>query len=130
MLGGDDRDAAAEAGRLFADAAVAQFWDGEQLLGLEVARGFGITDRPAWDIYLVYAPDAEWTDAGLPRADKVLAQSNGVVIGIRGTLPPRGDQSLVPDWGAGKVDVVGAQSELGSLMQQIAAPYATADAPR
>jgi hypothetical protein len=71
--------------------------------------------RPrAWDIYRFYPLDAEWTDAGLPAPEKVIAQSMGVVIGAKGTLPPKGDQSRVPKWAEGRA-VVGEQSELADL---------------
>jgi hypothetical protein len=48
----------------------------------------------------------------------------GVVIGVKGTLPPKGDQSDVPEWGKGAFDVVGEQPELGALLSAIAVPYA------
>ena len=124
MLDSDERPAADEISAMFADVPVPQFWDGNKLLGLEVSRSFGIEpDRAAWDIYLWYPPGAEWTDAGLPRAEKAIAQSMGVVIGVKGSLPPKGDQSDVPEWGKGYVDVVGEQPKLGELISEIAVPY-------
>jgi hypothetical protein len=70
---------------------------------------------------------------GLPPAEKAIAQSMSVVIGVKGTLPPEGDQSRVPEWGKGHVDVVGEQSELAALLTEIAVPYVhrheTAGAP-
>jgi hypothetical protein len=125
MLDSDERPAADDISAMFADVAVPQFWDGEKKLGLEVSRSFGDEpDRAAWDVYLFYPPEAEWTDAGLPRAEKAIAQSMGVVIGVKGTLPPKGDQSDVPEWGKGAFDVVGEQPELGALLSAIAVPYA------
>jgi hypothetical protein len=106
MLPSDDRAAADQAAALFAGAAVTQLWDAEQRLGLEVARSFGVADRPAWDVYLFYRPGAEWTDAGLPRADRAIAQSR------------------MAGWGRGLVDVVGDQRELGALLARIALAYA------
>ncbi len=47
----------------------------------------------------------------------------GVVIGVKGTLPPAGDQSRVPEWGQGHIDVVGEQSELAALLTSIAVPF-------
>lgn len=124
MLDGDDRASAVEMTSAFADNPIPQFWDGERLLGLEVSRSLGIEpDRAAWDIYLFYPPEAEWTDAGLPPPEKVIAQSMGVVIGAKGTLPPKGDQSRAPKWAAGRVDVVGEQSELASLLTAIVVPF-------
>src|SRR5688500_12610821 len=101
MLGSDDRADADEQSAQFADLSVPQLWDGTKRLGWEVSRSFGITDRAAGDISLLCPPGAEWTDAGLPPAEKAIAQARGGVIGIKGTLPPRGDQSNVPDWGKG-----------------------------
>lgn len=123
MLDSDDRAAAEAISAQFADVPVAQFWDGEKLLGRLVSRSFGMADRAAWDIYLFYPAGAEWTDAGLPPAEKAIAQSSGAVIGMKGTLPPKGDQSSVPEWGRGHVDVVGDPSELAALLTEIAVPF-------
>ena len=128
MLESDDRPSAEEMTGKFADQPIPQFWDGEQLLGKEVSRSLAIErDRPAWDIYLFYGPEAEWTDAGLPPPDKVIAQSTGVVVGAKGTLPPRGDQSRLPEWYQGHADVVGEQSELAALLTAIAVPFVMPD---
>ena len=124
MLESDDRSSAEEMTSTYADKPVPQFWDGEKLLGMEVSRSMGIeVERAAWDIYLFYPPGAEWTDQGLPPPAKVIAQSMGVVIGAKGTLPPKGDQSEVPGWATGKADVVGEQSELAALLTAIAVPF-------
>ena len=123
MLDSDERAAADEQSAQFADLPIPQFWDGKKLLRWEVSRSFGITERAAWDIYLFYPPGAEWTDAGLPPAEKAVAQAQGGVIGIKGTLPPRGDQSNVPEWGKGLIDIVGDPSELSALLSAIAVPY-------
>lgn len=66
MLPGDDASAPVEASQQFRDLAAPQFWDGEQKLGLEVARSLAVPDWVAWDIYLFYPPGVEWTDSGLP----------------------------------------------------------------
>ena len=123
MLDSDERAAAEKMSATYADVAVPQFWDGEKLLGWEVSRSFGINNRAAWDIYLFYPPDAEWTEAGLPPPEKALAQAQGGVIGIKGTLPPKGDQTHVPEWGKGLVDIVGDPSELAALLSDVAVPY-------
>lgn len=125
MLDSDERESADAISTMFGDVPVPQFWDGGQRLGLEVSRSFKFNeDRAAWDVYLFYPPGAEWTDAGLPRAEKAIAQAAGVIIGPKGTLPPSGDQSRIPDWGDGYVDVVGEQSELSAILTKIAVPYA------
>lgn len=109
---------------MYADKPIPQFWDGERLLGMEVSRSLGIeVEKASWDIYLFYPPEAEWTDAGLPAPEKVIAQAMGVVIGAKGTLQPKGDQSRVPKWAEGRADVVGEQSELASLLTALLVPF-------
>lgn len=109
---------------MYSDKPIPQFWDGERLLGLEVSRSLGVeVDKASWDIYLFYPPDAEWTDAGLPPPEKVIVQAMGVIIGAKGTLPPKGDQSRVPKWAEGRADVVGAQSELADLLTALVVPF-------
>lgn len=125
MLDPDDRASAEAMSPEFADKPIPQFWDGNQLLGKEVSRSLGIDPkRAAWDIYLFYAPGAEWTDQGLPAPTKVIAQAAGVVIGAKGTLPPKGDQARLPKWYQGRADVVGEQSELATLLTAIAVGFA------
>lgn len=124
MLESDDRASAVEMTRTYSDKPVPQFWDGERLLGMDVSRSLGIeADKASWDIYLLYPPGAEWTDAGLPPPEKVIVQAMGVVIGGKGTLPPRGDQSRTPKWAEGRADVVGEQSELGNLLTALVVPF-------
>ena len=124
MLESDDRPSAVEMTRWYSDKPIPQFWDGERRLGQEVSRSLGIeVDKASWDIYLFYPPEAEWTDAGLPPPEKVIVQAMGVIIGAKGTLPPKGDQSRVPKWAEGRADVVGAQSELAELLTALVVPF-------
>jgi hypothetical protein len=124
MLDSDERPSAGAMSSTYADKPIPQFWDGERLLGQEVSRSLGIEpSKVSWDIYLFYPPDAEWTDAGLPPPDRVIVQAMGVVIAAKGTLPPKGDQSRMPRWAAGRADVVGEQSELGELLTAIVVPF-------
>ena len=131
MLDSDERPAAVRASEMFGDAGVAQFWDGTQLLGKEVARSVGAPQWVAWDIYLFYGPGAEWTDAGLPPPDAALAQASngrgGGVVAARGTLPPRGDQSVLPRWLEGRAVVAGSYADLPRLLARVARRFA---APR
>lgn len=123
MLDSDERPSAEAMTSMYADKPIPQFWDGERLLGKEVSRSLGIDpSRISWDIYLFYSPDAEWTDAGLPPPAKVIAQTMGAVVGAKGTLPPKGDQSRIPSWAEGRADVVGEVSELGELLTAIVVP--------
>jgi hypothetical protein len=120
MLPSDDRTAAEAMTAVYTGTPIPQFWDGETQLGAEVSRSLGIDPaHVSWDIYLFYPPDAEWTDAGLPPPSKVIAQAANAVIGSPGTLPPRGDQSRIPEWVAGRAVVVGEQRELGALLGQL-----------
>ncbi|MGE0548840.1 MAG: hypothetical protein AB7L94_29980 [Kofleriaceae bacterium] len=124
MLESDDRASAVDMTSTFADKPIPQFWDAERLLGKEVSRSLGIDPaKVSWDIYLFYPPNAEWTDAGLPPPEKVIVQAMGVVLGAKGTLPPKGDQSRLPKWAEGRADVVGEQSELADMLTAIAVPY-------
>ena len=45
------------------DGRVTHYWDGDS----ELVKGFGpvlgLGDAPAWDVYLVYDKDGEWTDS-------------------------------------------------------------------
>ena len=129
MLDSDERPAADEASAMFADSAVPQFWDGTQLLGKEVARSVGVPEWVAWDVYLFYGPGAEWTDAGLPPPAAALAQSGtergGGVIAANGTLPPRGDQELLPPMLRERAVMVGAYAELPELLSQVARRFST-----
>ncbi len=129
MLDSDEREAADAISIMFRDAAVPQFWDGNQLLGKAVARSVGAPTWVAWDIYLFYRPDAEWTDAGLPVPAAALAQAGnekgGGVIAALGTLPARGDQSGVPESLEGRAVMAGSHAELPALLAQVARTFAT-----
>jgi hypothetical protein len=124
MLDSDDRDSAVAMTSTYADKPIPQFWDGERLLGKEVSRSLGIDpEKVSWDIYLFYPPEAEWTGAGLPAPEKVIVQAMGVVVGGKGSLPPKGDQSRLPKWAEGRADVVGEQDELAALLTAIVVPF-------
>ncbi len=131
MLDSDELPSAQRISSMYGDTGAPQYWDGKQLLGKEVTRSLGVhPDHVAWDIYLFYPPDAEWTDAGLPPPAKVLAQARGLVIGAKGTLAPKGDQSMLPPWYEGRADIVGKPPELAALLTEVAVPFvATAAGP-
>lgn len=125
MLDSDVRPAAALAATPFEGSGASLYWDGKQLLGREVSRSIGEPVEVAWDIYLFYEPGDQWTDAGLPPPRAALAQVGigdgpGVVATPKGLLPPKGDQSLVPQFLAPRVDLVGTSGELAALLQRIA----------
>ena len=71
----------------------------------EVSRSVGIDpSRAAWTS-ICYPPDAEWTDAGFRRPARCSSRRWRRIGG--GTLPPKGDQSAIPKWAEGRVDVAG-----------------------
>lgn len=45
----------------FKDERVSQYWDGKEKMADDYKRVLNI-DQKAWDIYLLYPPDAEWKD--------------------------------------------------------------------
>jgi hypothetical protein len=53
----------------------------------------------------------------------LLAQVNGAVVGAKGTLPPRGDQSRLPAEFRERADVVGEPEELAELLSQVAGRF-------
>jgi hypothetical protein len=129
MLDHDELAAAEEASALFRDAALPQFWDGAQRAGKEVARSLGEPQGVAWDIYLFYAPDAEWTEEGPPRPRAALAQvgfagGGGGLIATKGALPPRGDQARLPARFHGRADIVGTREELRALLTELVLRHA------
>ena len=124
MHDGDDLLSAVEASAPFRGRPVAQFWDGSEKLGHEVGRSIGAPGWTAWDVYLFYPRGTEWTDRGLPPPEAALAQAGGVVVGTKGALPPVGDQARVPNQMQGRVDVVGEQADLESLLARVAEPLA------
>lgn len=116
MMDGDELASARTASELFLDPPLPQFWDGERRLGKDVSRSLGVHEWVAWDVYLFYPPGAEWTSAGLPEPEALLAQVGGVVMASRGTLPPDGDFTRIPKELRDRFDVVGAQSEFETLL--------------
>ena len=132
MREGDGPSFAVEASASFRNRPVAQFWDASGKLGREVGRSVGMPNWTAWDVYLFYPVGAEWTDRGLPPPEAALAQAGGVIVGTKGALPPVGDQARVPNRMQGRVDVVGEQADLESLLARVAEPFAKrhSNAPR
>ena len=63
ILGSDAESTIAKAAARLPDPRVSRFWDGEG----ELVRGFApvlsLGEDPAWDVYLLYGPEAEWKDA-------------------------------------------------------------------
>jgi hypothetical protein len=129
MVDDDELVAAEEASALFRDAAVPQFWDGARRAGKDVSRSLGDPEGVAWDIYLFYPPEAEWTEEGLPPPRAALVQigfegGGGGLIATKGALPPRGDQARLPARFHGRADIVGARRDLRALLTELALRHA------
>jgi hypothetical protein len=61
-IGGDDYAAAVRSLGKIEDARARHYWDGAQELGDAFSPVLGLRARMAWDVYLLYGPDAEWKD--------------------------------------------------------------------
>lgn len=119
MMDSDELASARTASQLLPTPSPPQFWDGEKRLGKDVSHSLGIREWIAWDVYLFYPPGAEWTDAGLPAPEALLAQVGGVVVASRGVLPPDGDLTRIPEELRNRFDVVGSQSEFETLLSSV-----------
>lgn len=62
VLPSDERFGVAD---VLVDERVRQFWDNDRLVSDEVGRLAGADEGLAWDVYLVFGPDATW-DRRLP----------------------------------------------------------------
>ena len=63
MLPSDNEKAAIKASTVFDDPRVKQFYDPDRKSGYAIAKDLLYEDAgPAWDIYLYYDKDAQWTD--------------------------------------------------------------------
>lgn len=67
-----ESDTAATVGRattVLPDVRVSRYWDAKGELVKAYAPVLSLGDRPAWDVYLLYGPDAEWkADPPTPNA--------------------------------------------------------------
>jgi hypothetical protein len=76
MLSGDANPEVAD---LLVDARAKHYWDGDRKLGREVAQILGSDARsPAWDIFLVYGPDAVWGDRPDANGSPVISESGAL----------------------------------------------------
>jgi hypothetical protein len=77
VLGATEKDTANTCS-LVHNSHVIQYWDPNQELGSLFATALGMKNSDieiyAWDVWLVYGPNAEWTDAVPPKADFVMHQ--------------------------------------------------------
>jgi hypothetical protein len=64
-----------EVADLLADERAKHYWDGERRLGRYVGRLLGNPNNTAWDIFLVYPPDANWGDPPDSSGDPVINEA-------------------------------------------------------
>jgi hypothetical protein len=77
ILASDDAAKVGKATTRSLDTRVAHYWDGDGALVKSYARVLALGERPAWDVYLLYGPEAEWkTDP--PTPDSWMHQLRGV----------------------------------------------------
>lgn len=62
VLASDGEFAVGRATKNLPDSRVTHYWDGEGTLVKSFAPVLGLGNRPAWDVYLLYDRNAEWTD--------------------------------------------------------------------
>jgi hypothetical protein len=80
MLAGDANPQVAD---LLVDDRARHYWDGERRLGHAVAWELGYGSGAAWDIFLVYGPDAKWGDAPIAVGSPVISQSGALERALR-----------------------------------------------
>ena len=76
-------DANPEVADLLVDDRAKHYWDGERKLGLAVARVLGRGDGAAWDIFLVYGPDARWGEKPAAVGSPVISESDALRRALR-----------------------------------------------
>ena len=75
FLGGTPQ-AAGVAQRVLSDPRVVHYWDGAEATSDWFAENVEHGAGPAWDVYYLYEPDAQWMDVPGP-----LTSSGGTIIG-------------------------------------------------
>jgi hypothetical protein len=77
IFGGDFKGASQERSKSFADARVNYFLDPDSLTGELWKPVLKLNDDIAWDVYMLYGPDAKW-DKEPPQPDFWMHQLSGV----------------------------------------------------
>src|SRR5581483_8515126 len=77
IFGGDFKGASQDHSKSFADARVNYFLDPDSLTGELWKPVLKLNDDIAWDVYLLYGPDAKW-DKEPPQPDFWMHQLSGV----------------------------------------------------
>lgn len=73
MLEADDADGAAAATVHMADPRVVHYWTGDEVLANELREVLPLESGAAWDVFLIYPPDARWQE-GVPAPSSYLHQ--------------------------------------------------------
>jgi hypothetical protein len=77
-------DANPEVADLLVDDRARHFWDGRRRLGYTVGRMLGRSPTElAWDIFLVYGPDATWGDEPVAVGSPVISESGALQRALR-----------------------------------------------
>ena len=77
-------DANPEVADLLVDDRATHFWDGRRRLGYAVGRMLGRSPTElAWDIFLVYGPDAKWGDTPAAVGSPVISESGALLRALR-----------------------------------------------
>ena len=63
ILRTDDERSARKATTLFSDTRVTNYWVSSRDVGVLFQAPIDLTSEPAWDVYLVYGPDAIWGES-------------------------------------------------------------------
>jgi hypothetical protein len=77
ILGSDEARTVGKATTRLLDRRLSHYWDGRGELVKSYSRVLGLGERPAWDVYLLYGPDAEWKTEP-PAPDSWMHQLRGV----------------------------------------------------
>ena len=72
--GGQEKDVP-NATRIVADSSAHEFWDGNDLLGIDYKQVLGWRGN-AWDVYMLYGPKAQWNGDLPPAPDFFMHQTS------------------------------------------------------
>jgi len=72
----------ADATRLVSDARASHYWDPNEALGVAYGRLLP-TPGAAWDVYMLFGPDATWPISGVPKPAYWMHQLGGVTAAPR-----------------------------------------------
>jgi len=77
ILDSDGETTVGRASTRLPDSRVTRYWDGKGELVKSFARVLALGERPAWDVYMLYGPEAEWK-SDPPMPDSWMHQLRGV----------------------------------------------------